>query len=67
MVHVPGAVQWLYAISHRHDGDVWFATVGKNADRSPSGLERPQEERRDPAMAFVHLFAGPTRRSPCCH
>jgi hypothetical protein len=22
---------------------------------------------RDSAMAFGHLFAGPTRRSPCCH
>jgi hypothetical protein len=28
-VHVPGTGQRLYVISHRHDGDVWFATVGK--------------------------------------
>jgi hypothetical protein len=28
-VRVPGLGQQLYAISHRHDGDVWFVTVGK--------------------------------------
>jgi hypothetical protein len=28
-VHVPGPGRRLYAISHHHDGDVWFVTVGK--------------------------------------
>jgi hypothetical protein len=54
-MYVPGTGQRLYAISHRHDGDVWFVTAGKTL----TGL-RPVWK-RDSAMAFGHLFDGPTR------
>jgi hypothetical protein len=33
-VHVPGPGQRLHLISHRHDGDVWFATAGKTLGTS---------------------------------
>jgi hypothetical protein len=28
-VAVPGVGQRIYAISYRHNGDIWFATVGQ--------------------------------------
>jgi hypothetical protein len=47
-VHVPGPGRRLYAISHRHDGDAWFATVGKTlTGRRPvwKGRKKTEETR----------------------
>jgi hypothetical protein len=54
-VHVPGPGKRLYAISHHHDSDVWFVTVGKTlTGRRPvwKGRKKNEETRpvEDPAL-----------------
>jgi hypothetical protein len=54
-VSLPAPGRRLYAISHRHDGDVWFATVGKRlTGLRPvwKGRKKTEETRaiEDPAL-----------------
>ena len=62
-VHVPGAGQRLYAISHHHDGDVWFATVGKTlTGRRPvwKGRKKTEESRPIEDLALVRVISPAT-------
>jgi hypothetical protein len=57
-VHVPSIGRRLYAISHRHDGDVWFATAGKTLTGRRlvwKGHKKTEETRliEDPALVLA--------------
>jgi hypothetical protein len=58
-VHVPGPGKRLYAISHHHDGDVWFVTVGKAlTGRRPvwKGRKKTEDTRRIEDAALVRAI-----------
>jgi hypothetical protein len=65
-VHVPGTGQRLLSAQPSPRWRRMVCHGRQDADRSPSGLERPHEDRRDSAMASGHLSTGPTCLSPCC-
>jgi hypothetical protein len=59
---MPGIGQRLYSISHRHDSDVWFATVGKTLEGRRlvwKGRKKTEETYpiEDPALVLAILPA----------
>ena len=63
-VAVPDIEKRLYAISHRHDGDIWFVTVGKAlTGRRPIWKGRKKTEDtfaiEDPALVLA-IFPFPS-------
>ena len=66
---VPEPGKRIYAISFRHDGDVWYATVGEPMRGRRPSLERPQQDLKltvpiEDSAIVVAIFAA-SRNNLC--